>query len=126
MKYMILTLILVLAACGGEPIEQVDPDSIPQMPTWTSDVRPMLDRYCQGCHSSQTLGGSPDGLDFASYDLTVCEWDDVDEVLRERSMPPGGSPRLTAREVAVLDRWADVGHPHGEDVQPDCSGGDDD
>lgn len=123
MKPLIPLLLLVVAACGGEPIEQVDPASIPEMPTWTADVRPILDRYCQSCHSAETVGGAPDGADFGSYDRTVCEWDEVDEVLRERSMPPGGAPRPTAREAAVLYRWAEVGYPHGEGVQPSCSGG---
>lgn len=110
-------------ACGGEPIEDVDPDSIPRVATWDSHVAPMLDRYCQGCHSGQTLGGPVEEFDFASYEHTVCEWEDVQEVLfEERSMPPGGAQRPSARDLAILRVWAQRGFLRSDGVPPSFSG----
>lgn len=124
----ILVWVVGLLSCGGDPIEVVDPASIPANPTWVDDVAPLLDRYCQSCHSADTLGGAPDGLDFRSYDRTVCEWGDVYEtVLRDRSMPPAGAQRPTARELALLERWGDQGQPRGDGdtTPPNCRERDD-
>lgn len=103
-------VVALVFGCGGGPIEEVDPGAVPSAPSWNEHVRPLLDRYCQSCHSGQTLGGAPHGYDFVSYELVVCEWDELAKVmLEERSMPPGGARRPDARELATLERWASQG-----------------
>lgn len=124
MKLLLLPCSLLLTlSCGGEPIEAVDPETIPETVTWTGEVQPMLDRYCQGCHTAETVAGGAGEIDFGSYRVAVCEWEELAEVvLEERSMPPGGASRLTARDIAILRSWRDDGFLESEGVAPQIRG----
>ncbi len=58
-------------------------------------IRPLLDRYCAGCHNATVRSG---GLSVAAADLPDAPakpqvWEQVIARLRAESMPPPGSPR---------------------------------
>lgn len=121
----ILTLLLALAAgfgiagCPGFGDELGPIASVPDFPQYSVDVRPLLDRYCNECHSSPPAQGAPGYLR-----LDVCE--DQGGILGARSqadrsasrtaqvktMPPASYSRQpTQIERDILQRWAETGAP---------------
>lgn len=125
-----LSLLLGLIGCGfgTQTLEEVDPDAIPANPTYSEHVAPILDFYCVACHDPNgqvgALGddkrkdsfygledddGGEDGIDLTNFAAVVDEFDDIEGTILLREMPPGGARRLTAREEAILSRWADQG-----------------
>jgi tetratricopeptide (TPR) repeat protein/mono/diheme cytochrome c family protein len=100
-------------------------DRIPEAPTYTADVAPILHARCAQCH--HPTGAAP---------FPLLSWDDaraqaplIAAATRARRMPPwlpdaGDFPfaderRLTEREIAILGRWSEQGAPHGAGVAPD-------
>jgi hypothetical protein len=114
-------------ACGFGTLslEEVDPDAIPPNPTYSQDIAPMMDYYCVACHDAKgQIGAQGDdkrkaatpygddggeGIDLTSFEGVVGEFEEVEETILERSMPPGAARRLTARDEAILFRWAEQG-----------------
>ena len=48
-----LLFALVLAACDGDPATE---PPIPEMPTYTTDARPIFDKHCIRCHNEDLTG----------------------------------------------------------------------
>lgn len=88
-------------------------------PQFARDVLPVLQKSCAGCHgpkvrmagldlheSSLVLRGSENGP-------VVVPGKPEESILlkrvRDGSMPPGGKNRLTAAEVAAIERWISTG-----------------
>ena len=67
----------------------------PVRATATSSPRPVLDKYCSGCHNEKRrIGGlSLEGLDAANIPADAEVWEKVIRKLRTQSMPPAGLPR---------------------------------
>ena len=63
--------------------------------TTTSSPRPVLDKYCVGCHNEKRrVGGlSLEGLDPSNAPSDAEVWEKVIRKLRTQSMPPAGLPR---------------------------------
>ena len=105
------------SACGWgdvafDQLAEVDPQSVPDNPTWTNDVRPRLDFYCSSCHSDDSPGGPRADLDLSVYDNAVGAFLVIERVVvMENSMPPGARPKLNARDWAILAQWRDRGFP---------------
>ncbi|MBO0699317.1 MAG: DUF1587 domain-containing protein, partial [Zavarzinella sp.] len=76
--------------------------------SYSAEVRPLLTRYCLGCHSTKAKKGSLDlerfgTLDAARKDLKV--WGHVIEQLEAGEMPPKGKPQPTAEERRRIVAW---------------------
>ena len=73
----------------------------------TRDVTPLLTRYCQPCHAGETPSAGiriPNGLTNDSLKTDRDLYRRIHRVVRERSMPPSGSPMPNAqRRTAALD-----------------------
>jgi len=75
---------------------------------YDAPIRPLLDTYCFGCHSTQKPEGD---LDLESLNsLTVARrnprvWQKVLLVLENAEMPPEKSKQLSADELATLKAW---------------------
>ena len=71
------------------------------------DVTPLLTRYCQPCHAGETPSAGiriPNGLTNDSLKTDRDLYRRIHRVVRERSMPPSGSPMPNAqRRTAALD-----------------------
>jgi len=98
-----LLLVVALTGAGGEP----DPPA-----TLAADygraVRPVLERYCLGCHSAAAKKGDLDLERFTSFDSArgdVKPWQATAEMLEAGEMPPKGKPQPTADERRRLTAW---------------------
>lgn len=101
-----------LTACGigDQSLEEVDPNAAVERPTWTADVRPILQWHCAGCHAPDAQPGSVAGYAYHSCQAARRSYDGVeDTVFEDETMPPGGAPRLAAWEKLTLRRWAAQG-----------------
>jgi hypothetical protein len=114
MKLLIFLSAVSALSCGlGDlGIEEAAPDSIPETPSWSHDVLPIVGYYCAHCHSGggggrRGCGGG--GLDFSTYDGTVRCLNDLQQTVNAGTMPPGAAPQLSLRDLAVLERWKQQG-----------------
>lgn len=75
---------------------------------FTGEIRPLLDRYCFGCHDADSAKG---GVNLARYDtersvhLDPRRWESVVRLLRDREMPPPKKRQPTAEERERLTDW---------------------
>ena len=98
---------------GDTPIDEVEPASVPDNPTWISDVGPRLDYYCAACHDPDGFVGAKAGFDFSSYPASpggIVETIQI-TAFEERSMPPGAMPKMPPRALGILRRWETNGYP---------------
>ena len=114
--------------------------AIPDHPDWNWDVRPILSQNCFGCHGGGTreAGLRLDVRDVATGELpenkgqrAIVPGNLGKSVLVQRinstdvdvRMPPKNSHKnLSARDIAVLERWIDQGadyKPHWAYIEPD-------
>ena len=97
-------------------------DRVGAQPTWNRDVLPIVQRSCQGCHT--TGGVAPFSLD--TYAEAVPHAAGIAAMVESRAMPPWkaddacrplqGSRRLADSDVGALAAWARGGTPEGEGV----------
>ncbi len=118
-------LLSLLAACA--PTEDAPiPDPTEQMqmppdgaPTWYRDVKPIVAKRCQGCHTPGSIGPFP----LLTYDEAKPKAALLADSVTARRMPPWKpSPdcqqfaperRLTDAEIAVFQAWSKAGAPEG-------------
>ena len=76
---------------------------------FTTSARPIVGKYCLGCHSTKLKKGSLDLERFVSAadahkDLKA--WQQVIEMIDAGEMPPKDRPQPTAAEKTALTGWA--------------------
>ena len=73
----------------------------------SKDVTPLITRYCQPCHAGESPSGGvriPAALSLDSLKTNRDLYRRIHRVVRERSMPPTGSPMPNAqRRTAAID-----------------------
>jgi hypothetical protein len=79
------------------------------LPGYTSDVRPVLERRCYGCHANG--GPATEEHDFSRLETLRAQRSRVAQNVAARAMPPRSSTPLTDPEVETLLRWAQCGTP---------------
>lgn len=120
---------LLLAACPGlGSQEPPTADDLPENPTWSADVKPVLDRLCNECHSVPPQQAAPGNLR-----LDVCETVagiPGARVMSQRiiartidripsAMPPQTYPEQpTPDDEEILRRWVEQGANCDEDIDP--------
>ena len=74
------------------------------------DARPILDKYCSGCHNSRVKAGSLelDKADYAAIGAHSELWEKVVKKLRTGTMPPPGSPRPDAAGYNSAATWIET------------------
>ena len=113
---------LLLLASAPAAVSCLAADGEPAGPDFDREVRPLLTKYCAGCHNA----GEPSG-EFALHDhaslmkggyegAVIAPGDAAGSRLfglldgsRGALMPPEDEPRPTAAEVALLRAWVDAG-----------------
>ncbi len=91
---------------AGLPDSSACPDSAP---SYASDVRPIIDDLCMGCHyagyhySTQVL---------ATYDNLHRSVSLIEKEVYGCDMPPSGEPQLTTEERQTLLEWLVCGGPN--------------
>ena len=109
------------AGCGGSgdlPLDQVDPDAAPAIPTY-DQVYSVLQRACVPCHSGggdapvtqSAFSPQEDGEDLNLENCTdiVAQRDGILETIDNNTMPTGALPRLTSVEKLLIRRWVEQG-----------------
>jgi mono/diheme cytochrome c family protein len=109
-----LTAAIALAALAG--------CSAPSDPTWTRDVKPILQANCVKCHGPVARGGAPDGFRLDTY--SAPGRDDGRAVYGASSMArfvhlrthagdmPPVAP-LSGVQIETLENWFETGAPQG-------------
>ena len=82
-------------------------------PTYTQDIKPILDKRCAECHDS--LSHDPD---LTSFPFPTEKYPDQNTVVsrilartKAQSMPPGNRPKLSQPEIDKIQQWKDGGLP---------------
>lgn len=107
-----LTLLASAAAitCGGTVFGQ-EPRPFNELRNeFAEDVRPLLQRYCLDCHSTESKEGELDLQRFASFDAVRGDppvWQKVAEFLGNGEMPPEGNPQPSAGDRTLLRGWVE-------------------
>ncbi len=73
-----------------------------------SDVRPLINRHCVVCHSSEKVAGELDLEQFATVGdakKTPLIWENMAAQIVDGEMPPKDKPPLTQSEKTILLRW---------------------
>ena len=93
------------ALSGADPAPKPVPDAAVD---FNSAVRPILAKYCLGCHSTKAQKGSLDLERFSTLDLVRKEikpWQQIIEQLEAGEMPPKDKPQPSAEEKKRLLGW---------------------
>lgn len=115
-RVMLCSALLVLA--GGVAASADDAAEEAAAPDFAADVRPILTKYCAGCHSGDEPEGGLSLENFAALDrgneegkVVVPGKPDESKLLlvlekqAEPFMPPEDSEQVPAEQVAVLRAW---------------------
>jgi hypothetical protein len=120
-------ILLVLGHDGTPQVAEPGTEPIPERPDWNWDVRPILSQNCFACHgqATQKAGLRLDDRKIATGELPenkghraiVPGSPGKSELIKRVSsqdvdfrMPPKESHKsLTARDIAILERWIDQG-----------------
>lgn len=105
----VFVAVLLLASLLSANVDAGDdPSRRALADTYRSHVRPILTRYCLGCHSEESSEGDLDLERFPSYDAArkdVKPWQAMVEMLESGEMPPRKKPQPTADERRRLIAW---------------------
>ncbi len=121
MSGRIVRAMLVLGALGCIPGAAGAQPAAAPVPTFTKDVAPILQRACQSCHRTGSIGP----MSLISYE-EVRPWTrSIRARISRREMPPWhvdrtvgiqkfkDDPSLSDREIATIVAWIDGGMPRG-------------
>jgi hypothetical protein len=98
-------LVLCSGACtyAAAPTKQIELEK-----QYNDEVRPLVQQYCLGCHSTEKHKGDMDLERFASFQEVLKHpkaWQQVVEQLSLGEMPPKGKPRPEPGQVQHLLGW---------------------
>lgn len=121
----VVSIALSAIGCGpsSEPADAGDdapiavedaPRCTPDEASFTSEIRPRIERYCGQCHGETPNFGAPTSLlDHASLlredAMGVRLVDRIAQRLHDGTMPPVGMPRVVEAEADAIARWASCG-----------------
>ena len=93
---------------------------VPENPTYSVEVKPILDAHCATCHTVPPANGAPDYMRLDQYEdsnggtvfgagsmCCAAKFRAVDGI--PAVMPPPPNPRLNPTESEIVRRWADQG-----------------
>lgn len=108
MPWLSLTAVPLLMAVSGFAPGQKEPPKPADQAALDAQIAPVLKQYCQGCHGENSAAG---GINLAKY-KTVADlqkdqtnWRKILTQIRERTMPPSGSPQPSTEERTMLVTW---------------------
>ncbi len=114
LSMVLLAMLVGLPSCGaGEgTLDEIDPDATPPRPTYTEHVAPLMEQYCTACHAEDAQPGEQEGYGFDTCNKVRANWGElVETTFVEKTMPPGGAPRVSSVHQLILERWFDNGAP---------------
>lgn len=114
----LVAMALVTAACASKQEATV---------SYSADVAPLLEKYCQACHMPGQLGYQASGFDLQGYDSlmkgtkygpVVLPGDPLTSALvmliegradQSIKMPHAGAPQMSQQEIEIIRRWVEQG-----------------
>ncbi|NNJ24190.1 c-type cytochrome domain-containing protein [Alienimonas chondri] len=119
-RFAAFTLLLTPVAIAAE--------GEPGGPDYDREIRPLLTKYCSGCHNAgeqygefalhdhaSLLKGGYEGAVIVPGDAAGSRIFGLLDGTQGELMPPEDEPRPSAEEVALLKRWVDAGALGGSD-----------
>ncbi|MBL8822579.1 MAG: DUF1592 domain-containing protein [Planctomycetia bacterium] len=110
---LVITTLLLLTSTSGwfgllEAQEPARPETRDFEQQYQKTVKPLLQKYCLTCHSTESKKGSLDlerfaGLEHIRKDLKP--WQNLIEQIETGEMPPAKKPQLTEAEKKQLLSW---------------------
>ncbi len=92
------------------PAGAEEPDSLATLGlAYQRDIRPLLERFCLDCHSTQQQEGDFDLQQFAGLEqvrLDPQAWQKVDHMLETDEMPPEDNPQPSSQQQQTLQHKA--------------------
>ncbi len=83
--------------------------------TYTLSVKPILDTYCKGCHSSSNAGGNISYEDYTNTQVTANNGKLLGSIQQlstnYKAMPQGGN-KLSDNNIAIIQKWISNGSPN--------------
>ncbi len=123
------TLICLVATllCVGPALAAAKDAQVPEAPTFTKHVLPILQQNCQDCHrpAGLDMGGMVAPMSLLTYD-EVRPWaKSIARAVQSREMPPWHAAReqwglfeaeryLSDAEIATVTQWVQTGAPMGD------------
>jgi hypothetical protein len=82
--------------------------------------RATLDKYCTGCHRgpTPTAGLRLDTFDTANFETNGATWEKLARKLRNREMPPVGTPRPDAATYEAFVTYIETGRDRLAEIKP--------
>src|SRR5262245_52742579 len=106
---LVLALVLFVAAhCCAERCRGAEADEATLQTSFPRDVRPLIAKYCEDCHSDTTAEADLNLAGFAAFaDVRrhPQSWQKVGQMLDTRQMPPKDATQPTDAERALLEQW---------------------
>lgn len=103
-----LTLYVGALSAGGASLYGAEPDPKALERAWPTEIRPLVVRLCQKCHSTELPEAEIDLEQFASWgDIRKHPrvWQKVGEMLESGQMPPKDAKQPTDAERKKLREW---------------------
>jgi hypothetical protein len=72
-------------------------------PSFTQDVRPILEHRCFKCHAGD--GVAADEHDFSKFPTLFAQRQSVANAVSKGVMPPSGEPPLPKPQADIVTRW---------------------
>jgi uncharacterized membrane protein len=116
LKLLGIASMAMFISCGCD--EKMDPvqgngdlDPIDEQVTYTTDIKPILDRSCIGCHATTVSGadreGAPIGVDYDTYELAKATATEANDRIQAGTMPVAAP--LADEEKNLFDHWVKQG-----------------
>ena len=105
MKLILLLCTLLIFSCTYDylPVEENILECEPNMQFYTSNIKPILDVHCSGCHYQGSGRALLENYDDVIYSI---EYDNLLFWITSSQMPPYGSqPFLSDQDRQILTNW---------------------
>lgn len=100
-----ITTTTVIYSCDTRTYDEIGSGGAVTHPTYTKDIKPVMDNYCVSCHNAN--GSSPD---LTTYDGVKNDAEAVYNAINNGSMPQGGN-KLDNNTIQTIQNWINDGTP---------------
>lgn len=117
-KYTIYTFLIasgLFFSCESHTYEEIEgaPEVIPEVVTYTNDVKAIINANCVSCHAPGGVAGHRPLTTYSEVKNAVENTDLLDRIQRQSSevgaMPQGG--RMPQSRIDIILQWNDNGLP---------------
>jgi hypothetical protein len=115
-----IAVVAVLAGTSSSVGVSASPGAVPDKPTFTKDVLPILQKSCQACHRP----GQMAPFSLLTYEAARPWARSIKQKVETRYMPPwhldrtvgeyDPDPSLSDDQIATIAKWVDSGAPKGD------------